>query len=85
MRSIDRRNVGAGKPDPRGFHALLEKLGVAAGESVMVGDSLPRDIQPAREMGMRTIWVNRAGKDADGEIQPDATIRELSPLPGLLA
>jgi YjjG family noncanonical pyrimidine nucleotidase len=50
--------VGISKPDPGIFHIALERLGVSAGEAVMVGDSWAADIVGARRAGIRAIWFN---------------------------
>ena len=50
--------AGAAKPDPAIFAIALERLGCAAGEAVMVGDSWPADIAGARASGIRAIWFN---------------------------
>jgi HAD superfamily hydrolase (TIGR01509 family) len=50
-------DVGFRKPHPAMFHAALEALQVSAAASVMIGDSLRHDIQPARALGMRTVLV----------------------------
>jgi putative hydrolase of the HAD superfamily len=52
--------MGHWKPSPQAFLHVLAKLGVAPGEAVMVGDSLDFDIEPARRLGMRTVWVDPA-------------------------
>jgi putative hydrolase of the HAD superfamily len=48
------------KPHPSIFHSALRLAGVAPHESVMVGDSLPHDIEGARRVGMRGILVQRS-------------------------
>ena len=71
------------KPHPSIFLAALEAAGVAPGESVMVGDSLPHDIEGARRVGMRGILVHRS----EGALPEEAevpVIRRLTDLPGLL-
>jgi YjjG family noncanonical pyrimidine nucleotidase len=50
--------VGVSKPDPRIFEIALDRLGVAAGDTVMVGDSWTADIAGARAAGIRAIWFN---------------------------
>ena len=50
--------AGVSKPDPRIFRIALERLGCAAGEAVMVGDSWSADIVGARAAGIRAIWFN---------------------------
>src|SRR5262245_5305097 len=47
--------VIVGKPEAPLFRIALERLGLAAGEAAMVGDSLPSDIKGARDVGMRTV------------------------------
>jgi HAD superfamily hydrolase (TIGR01509 family) len=49
--------VGAVKPDPRIFQIALQRLGVAAGEAVMVGDSDEND-GAARNLGCDFILVD---------------------------
>jgi putative hydrolase of the HAD superfamily len=52
------------KPHPSIFEAALQQAGVTAAESVMVGDSVPHDIEGARRAGMRGVLVHRAGGPA---------------------
>ncbi|GAY14590.1 HAD family hydrolase [Mycobacterium sp. shizuoka-1] len=49
--------VGAVKPDPRIFQIALQRLGVSAGEAVMVGDSEEND-GAARALGCDFILVD---------------------------
>ena len=49
--------VGAVKPDPRIFHVALDRLGVAAEDAVMVGDSEEND-GAARAVGCEFILVD---------------------------
>lgn len=48
------------KPHPSIFEAALMLAGVPASQSVMVGDSLPHDIEGARRAGMRGVLVHRS-------------------------
>lgn len=54
---VDSHCVGAQKPDPAIFRAALERLGATPEKTVLIGDSLRRDREGARRMGMRFIWV----------------------------
>ncbi|HEY8807044.1 MAG TPA: HAD family hydrolase [Candidatus Limnocylindria bacterium] len=72
--------VGAGKPDPKIFHAALDALDVASTDAVMVGDSLERDIAGARGAGLRGVWLDRSGTALTGDVMPDARIRSLRDL-----
>ena len=51
--------VGVAKPDPQIFRIALDRAGVAAEETVMVGDSWKSDITGARNVGIRPVWFNR--------------------------
>lgn len=75
--------VGVGKPDRGIFDAALRALDVSAGDAVMVGDSLARDVEGARGAGMRAIWIDRGLWDESG-VTPDVTIRSLRDLPAAL-
>ena len=72
--------VGIGKPEPRIFMLALEAVAASPSETVMVGDSLARDILGAQHVGLKGIWLNRSGRDATNEITPDAHITSLSQL-----
>jgi len=48
---------GRMKPERELFGRLLETAGVPADRAVMVGDSYLTDLQPAMEVGMKTVWV----------------------------
>ena len=73
------------KPRPRIFELALDALRVGPGDVVHVGDSLAADVRGASRLGMRTVWVNRAGvRPGPGDPSPDFTIRDLSGLPGIV-
>ena len=70
------------KPHPSIFEEGLRRAGVAAGEAVMVGDSVPHDIQGALRLGMRGILVARSGLSvgAPHGVPVIQSLRELRPL-----
>ena len=77
--------IGTGKPEPAIFHHLLDRLGVAAGESLMVGNSLARDIVGGKRAGLYTCWLALEGEEEPvGLVEPDFTIRSLAELPRLV-
>ncbi len=77
--------VGFGKPNPEIFAMALDRLDAAPHESVMVGDSLPRDIGGARAVGIRTVWVNRRNRSvAAHHPKPDLQVVDLRTLPALI-
>jgi len=75
---------GIGKPKPEIFHRLLEELGVTPEESIMVGNSLERDIAGARNAGIRSIWIRVPGSEEQADVSPDHTITSLAEIPVIL-
>ena len=71
--------AGMSKPDPRIFEIALERLGCAAGEVVMVGDSWAADVIGACDAGIRAIWFNPLGKPAPDPSAAVEQIRRLDP------
>jgi putative hydrolase of the HAD superfamily len=64
--------VGRRKPDPAIFRAALDRLGVAPGEALHVGDRLHEDVNGAAQLGIGTVqalWF-RADENPDG-VEPD--------------
>ena len=68
------------KPDSFGFLRLLRRHRVAAAQCVMVEDSLG-NLQTAKRLGMRTVWVNAGNKSAPCV---DVKIRDVMQLPQVL-
>jgi putative hydrolase of the HAD superfamily len=52
---VDSAFVGTRKPEPEIYELTLARLGVGAGEAVMI-DDIEINCQAARELGMRAIW-----------------------------
>jgi putative hydrolase of the HAD superfamily len=71
------------KPHPAAFTALLDAVGVAASESVFVGDRLHDDVWGAKQLGMRGVWV-RNDAVPPYEVEPDGVVDELDELVGLV-
>jgi HAD superfamily hydrolase (TIGR01662 family) len=69
------------KPHPSIFEAALAQAGVAAADSVMVGDSLAHDIEGALRAGMTGVLVHRS----DDAPPPAPGIRTIRTLRELLA
>jgi HAD superfamily hydrolase (TIGR01662 family) len=80
--AISSSEHGFMKPHRSIFEEGLRRAGVRAGEAVMVGDSVPHDIEGALRLGMRGVLIARAG--AAAAVPPDVpvirTLRELPPL-----
>lgn len=58
-------DVGAAKPDPRIFAVALERLGVAPGEAVFVGDDAHHDLGGARAAGLEAVDATTLATLAD--------------------
>jgi len=77
--------IGTGKPEPGIFQHLLGKLGVEPGETLMVGNSLARDILGGKRAGLSTCWLALEGEEEPlGLVEPDYTIRSLGELPRIV-
>lgn len=72
-------NVGIEKNCAEFYLAVAKKLGVHERELTMIGDIPSKDIYPAMEAGLNTIWFNAAGEPAPGISIPQQ-IRCLSEL-----
>ena len=79
---IESAVVGIRKPDPRIFTIGVKALGTKPEETTVVGDSLEKDIIPAKLAGCHTIWLKGEGwtDKAHDESLPDAVITELEQL-----
>ena len=73
---------GVGKPDLRVFRAALDQLGTRPAHTWMVGDDLLRDLQPARQLGLGTVWVDieNGGLPAGSPIVPMLTVQSVAEL-----
>lgn len=63
--SIVSGEIDCGKPDPGIFRHICRELGVELEEAVMVGDNPERDVAGALASGMRSVWVQRHGRQRD--------------------
>ena len=59
------------KPAPAPFRVALASLGVQPGEAVYVGDSLERDIEPAKKLGLFAVHATYGDRNIG--VQPDVT------------
>ena len=87
---VSAEEVGAYKPDRRMFDralAVARDWGVPPQQILHVAQSLYHDIEPAKKLGLRTVWVDRrAGRaggatpKASGEVAPDLRVMSLGEL-----
>ncbi len=87
---VTAEEVGAYKPDRRMFEKAMARAagwGVKKGEIVHVAQSLYHDVEPAKELGLRTVWVDRRGGKSGGatpvagkNAKPDLRVGSLAEL-----
>jgi len=83
--SVSSADVGQQKPHAAVFETAMHRAGVEPSQTVHIGDDEHRDIFGAREAGIRTVWVNRSGRDWQHEgCSADHHIRDLTELPAIL-
>ena len=83
---VDSRRVGISKPDPAIFSFAAEKLGRDPETILMVGDSFERDVVPAKQIGMKTAWLEGPGsRPCPDPSVVDLRLKRLADLPGLLS
>jgi len=83
---VDSRRVGLFKPDPAIFVHAAETLGRDPAEILMVGDSFERDVRPAKQIGMKTAWLEGPEpRECPDPSLVDLRLRRLEELPGRLS
>ncbi|NLE77195.1 MAG: HAD family hydrolase, partial [Chloroflexi bacterium] len=80
------QELAARKPDVRFFQAIVEALGCAPAEAVMVGDGYDSDVQGAKAASLWAVWYNPRGRRPPA-LPPahDAEVADLRALPAALA
>ena len=72
--------IGIEKPDARFFKYVFDKLHCSRDEVLIVGDSLPSDIQGGINVGIKTCWYNPDANENKLGIMPDYIISDLREL-----
>lgn len=79
--------LGVAKPDRAIFDKALEMAECMAIDAVMIGDRLDNDINPAKKLGIKTIWIRQGmaiyQNPQKAEEQPDFIVDSLSELKGI--
>ncbi len=73
---ITAEDVGAYKPNQAHFDRTLSQCG--AGRLLHVAESLFHDGDPARELGIPFVWINRYAADNETNVQPLAEFGDLA-------
>ncbi len=76
--------VNRRKPNPEIFRQALQKMQIVPSEAVFVGDTVDADVKGPKEVGMKTVYIDRRPQKELEQNQPDYTIKSLSELPSVL-
>ena len=77
---------GVAKPDLRIFRIALTRAGCTPEQAVMIGDRIDNDIVPAKQMGMKTVWIKQGfGKYWNIQGESETPDDEVDNLTGLLS
>jgi 2-haloacid dehalogenase len=79
---VTAEDVRSYKPGHAHWERFFETTTADEQHHVHVGASLFHDVAPARELGLRIVWINRLGEEADPV--PDRELSDLSGLPEAL-
>jgi putative hydrolase of the HAD superfamily len=66
------------KPSLKPFLYILKKLKLKPEECVMIGDSLKRDIAPAKKLDVVSVFAKYGSSEKVGKIKPDFEINDFS-------
>ena len=76
------QEAGVGKPEEAAYLRAMDRLGVAARETWMVGDNLEWEVIAPQRLGIFAVWADLHGKGLppDSAARPDMIIRTMSDL-----
>lgn len=72
---VTSEEVGVSKPHAGIFEHALARTSMTPADAVMLGDAWPADVEGARAIGIRPVWLNRYGTTS-----PDPSVAELRAL-----
>ena len=81
---VDSHCFGRSKPDPAIFRYALDLVRTSPDRAGFVGDSLDRDIRPAKQLGMTTFWVTDRAGNAESNDAADVLLDHVGELPDRL-
>ncbi len=78
--------IGIRKPNPKLFSYYLKKFGVIGVETIYVGDNIYKDIFPANQNNIHSVFIHRGGKydikniepNISADLKPDYEIKNLN-------
>ena len=65
------------KPHPSIFELAIKKLNMKPAEILFIGDNISLDIAGAKNVGMKSAWINRGRKIKLVDIEPDYELHSL--------
>jgi len=85
-KSFAAEDIGIGKPEPSVLRKIAEEMGYKTKDCVSIGDSVHKEIIPAKKVGMKTVLLLAKTINIPKEEQKEAdfVINELRELPGIL-
>jgi 2-haloacid dehalogenase len=76
------QEIGSYKPGHRHWQEFFQRTRAPREGHVHVAASLYHDIAPSRELGLRSVWINRVGEQAT--VEPTRELPDLFELPETL-
>jgi HAD superfamily hydrolase (TIGR01549 family) len=76
--------VNKRKPSPEIFKSTLKRMRILPEEAVFVGDTIDADIEGAKAVGMKAVYIERRIQEASERFCPDHTIKNLGELPKVI-
>lgn len=72
------------KPDPNAYAGFCRAWGVTP-NSALFAEDMARNLKPAKDIGMTTLWVNNGSEQADGQACPSYIDHETHEITAWLA
>jgi putative hydrolase of the HAD superfamily len=83
---LTKDDVGVAKPHSKGFEMILDKFKIKPVECVMVGDAPDKDMEGARNLGMKTILANYSSRKAEKpDPRADYSASSISEISGIIS
>ena len=65
------------KPRKELFELALKRTGLKADEVIHIGDSVSSDVKGASSVGIKTLWLNRSGKNVPQGVESISSLLDL--------
>ena len=80
---VTAQDVRSYKPAHDHFHRIQEIAGLGPDEILHVAASLRHDQEPCRELGLRSVWINRRNESRPAWLPEERVLTDLRRLPEL--